>query len=101
MLFVTRMFVSSEHVWDPTASSSVTSCRKTRTVPGKSQHKSNRLSLRAKAKWNVINVGFLGAQEVVVGCDPMLVCKLNIPCSNVVFAGESRIKAAFDIACNV
>jgi hypothetical protein len=27
------MFASSEHVWDPMASSSVTFCRKTRTIP--------------------------------------------------------------------
>jgi hypothetical protein len=33
MPLVTRMFASSEHAWDPMASSSVNSCRKTRTVP--------------------------------------------------------------------
>jgi hypothetical protein len=30
---VTRVFASSEHAWDPMASSSVNFCRKTRTVP--------------------------------------------------------------------
>jgi hypothetical protein len=33
MPLVTRMFASSEHAWDPMASSSVNFCRKTRTVP--------------------------------------------------------------------
>jgi hypothetical protein len=33
MPLVTRMFVSSEHAWDPMASSSVNFCRKTCTVP--------------------------------------------------------------------
>jgi hypothetical protein len=32
MPMVTRMFASSEHAWDPMASSSVDFCRKTRTV---------------------------------------------------------------------
>jgi hypothetical protein len=33
MPLVTRVFASSEHAWDPMASSSVNFCRKTRTVP--------------------------------------------------------------------
>jgi hypothetical protein len=33
MPLVTRVFASSEHAWDPMASSSVNSYRKTRTVP--------------------------------------------------------------------
>jgi hypothetical protein len=33
MPLVTRGFASSEHAWDPMASSSVNFCRKTRTVP--------------------------------------------------------------------
>jgi hypothetical protein len=33
MPLVTRAFASSEHAWDPMASSSVNFCRKTRTVP--------------------------------------------------------------------
>jgi hypothetical protein len=32
MPLVTRVFASSEHAWDPMASSSVNFCRKTRTV---------------------------------------------------------------------
>jgi hypothetical protein len=34
MPLVTRVFASSEHAWDPMASSSVNFCRKTRTVRG-------------------------------------------------------------------
>jgi hypothetical protein len=33
MPLVTRMFASSEHAWDPMASSSARSCSKTRTAP--------------------------------------------------------------------
>jgi hypothetical protein len=33
MPLVTRVFASSEHAWDPMASSSVNFCQKTRTVP--------------------------------------------------------------------
>jgi hypothetical protein len=36
MPLVTRVFASSEHAWDPMASSSVNFCRKKRTVPQRS-----------------------------------------------------------------
>jgi hypothetical protein len=35
MPLVTRMFASSEHAWDPMASSSVNFCRRTRTMPAR------------------------------------------------------------------
>jgi len=38
MPLVTRMFASSEHAWDPMASSSAKSCSKMRTVPSNLRH---------------------------------------------------------------
>jgi hypothetical protein len=45
MSLVTRVFASSEHAWDPMASSSVKFCQKTRTVPPRRDHSTSAVRL--------------------------------------------------------
>ena len=85
MPLVTRVFASSEHAWDPMASSSVNFCRKTRTAPDPGQCSSS---------------PFIRHTRISITVEPSVVCASG-RCQSLWLAMQRRARISITVEPSV